>query len=327
MTLPMNLTIMVHPSDPESNLTVPNEDLPDTVIRLAMKLLRLQKENSPFCVYTKSLPSQMIHPSIVFQHIRDKDVYQKELLRIVENYEETVMFLRELQPDVSEDDLRWVLSVIQSRAFGNGMGQELLVPYVDIMNHGDLRTNELFAEHSKANVTYGWWRPQENKNGPEDWRMVVKARKTILEGEELFVSYGDHSNEFFLLFYGFVPFCNPRDEFVLFQNLDDVLQWFFETWPDARGDITNDQLDQLKRKIRIEGKMSHVVKLNVCADGSLSPILEHFFELLGKRCNLQAKDLMTRACLDHLSDPNIKKLLGDFVSLRDSSPEEDTFFK
>jgi len=143
---------------------------------------------------------------------------------------------------MTEDDIRWSLAVIQSRSFGNGMGQEVLIPFVDMMNHGDLDTNELFLEHPLANVTYGWYQSGDG-TGPESWTMVIKARNTILEGEELFVSYGDHSNEYFLLYYGFVPLYNPRDEFVLFQNLDEILSWYFDRKPDARGSITDEQLE------------------------------------------------------------------------------------
>lgn len=241
-------------------------------------------------------------------------------------YEDTVAFLMQLKlKDVSERDVRWALAVIQSRSFGNGMGQEMLVPFIDIMNHGDLNTNELFPEHPLANVTYGWLRSGDDANKPENWKMVIKARQTILEGEELFVSYGDHSNEFFLLYYGFVPLYNPRDEFVLFHNLDEILSWFFEHRPQERGSITDAELAKLKDQIRIKGEMADVVKMNLCADGSISPIMLQFFTFLCHGSKKDAIELITEACLERLRQS--ASLLVDLQILKDSAAQHTTFFE
>lgn len=224
---------------------------------------------------------------------------------------------------VTEGDARWALAVIQSRAFGNGMGQEILVPFIDIMNHGDLYTNSLFSDHPRANVTYGW-QQHDQLPGPEKWKMVIQAQETILEGEELFVSYGDHSNEFFLLYYGFVPLYNPRDAYTLFNNLDEILSWFFERFPSERGSMTDDQLEQLKRRIRIEGQMQEVVKMNLCADGSVSPIMEQFLKFLCHGDVPQGRQLLRRISQEHLQ--NSTTLLEDLKLLSESTPSTDPYF-
>ena len=228
-------------------------------------------------------------------------------------------------PEVSEEDIRWALAVIQSRSFGNGMGQEILIPFVDLMNHGDLHTNELFVDHPLANVTYGWLPAKKKATNPKEWSMVIEAKTTILEGEELFVSYGDHSNEYFLLYYGFVPLYNPRDEFVLFGNLDDILEWFFQRYPVRRGSITEDQLKQLKRSLRIEGDMAEIVKLNLCADGAVSPIMVDLFTFLNEgSANAAYKDI-AHACRQYLQTSS--SILDDLRALMHAAPSENLFFE
>ena len=241
-------------------------------------------------------------------------------------YESTVAFLMQLGiSGITERDIRWALAVIQSRSFGNGMGQEMLLPFIDIMNHGDFDTSDLFSDHPLANVTYGWLPSQEEDNRPENWKMVFQAKRTILEGEELFVSYGDHSNEFFLLYYGFVPLYNPRDEFVLFRNLDDILSWFFERFPEERASLTQDQIEQLKKQIRIEGHMSEIVKLNLCADGSISPIMLEFFSFLCSGSKVKAKEMIALVCQERLHTSS--HILEDLRLLRDAAPEDNDYFE
>ena len=37
------------------------------------------------------------------------------------------------------------------------------------------------------------------------------------------MSYGERSNDHFLLYYGFVPRKNPHDDVIIFENFDNML--------------------------------------------------------------------------------------------------------
>ena len=56
--------------------------------------------------------------------------------------------------------------------------------------------------------------------------LQVKATRDIEEGEELTFSYGERSSTDFLVHYGFVPLRNPRDDVVLFEDVDAALDWY-----------------------------------------------------------------------------------------------------
>ena len=48
------------------------------------------------------------------------------------------------------------------------------------------------------------------------------------------MSYGERSNDHFLLYYGFVPQRNPHDDVIIFENFDSAMMWhamcFDEFW-------------------------------------------------------------------------------------------------
>lgn len=67
MNLPMHLTMMVYPKDSEEQLEISDDDLPDTQIKLTIKLLKEKHKgrNSEFWPYIESLPKDMINPNTV----------------------------------------------------------------------------------------------------------------------------------------------------------------------------------------------------------------------------------------------------------------------
>ena len=40
------------------------------------------------------------------------------------------------------------------------------------------------------------------------------------------MSYGERNNDDFFLFYGYIPPLNPKDDYVLFSNIEDAIDWF-----------------------------------------------------------------------------------------------------
>lgn len=84
MSLPMNLTLMVYPDDEENCIQVEDSDLPDTVIRLAIKLLRLVKQKSSLVsAYVDALPQHLPNPSSMFKSVSEDDIYRAELQQVV----------------------------------------------------------------------------------------------------------------------------------------------------------------------------------------------------------------------------------------------------
>lgn len=122
------------------------------------------------------------------KYIQNDNINIESLNSIKKYYNETVNEIISILKssdlkDVAVEDVRWALAVVQSRAFGNGMGQELCIPYVDMMNHGDMLTNDMFPDHPRANVTYGWRKIESyEENSPKLWQMYLKAKQTIQKG-------------------------------------------------------------------------------------------------------------------------------------------------
>jgi len=80
----MNLTVMVCPDDEERSIQVEDSDLPDTVIRLAIKLLRLVKEKSSLVTaYVDAMPRCLPNPSSMFKSVSKDDIYREEMQQIV----------------------------------------------------------------------------------------------------------------------------------------------------------------------------------------------------------------------------------------------------
>ena len=83
LSLPMHLTLMVYPTDREMDVRISDSNLPDTVIRLAAKLLRMVQNRTDFCAYARCLPPSFPNPTSIFQHISKNDIYRSEMSKIV----------------------------------------------------------------------------------------------------------------------------------------------------------------------------------------------------------------------------------------------------
>ncbi|GMH32831.1 hypothetical protein BSKO_00665 [Bryopsis sp. KO-2023] len=322
--VPMHLSLMVYPFEIYQSLAIPSKGLPDTTIKLACKLIdeKNRGHKSPWFPYIASLPQNLTNPRSMSEGIAHVHAGSDAFSVILGNYDGTVQFMTSLGKNL--DDIRWALSVIQSRAFGNGRGQELLVPMVDSMNHGDLVSDNPFADEHQANVTYGWQRRGPD-NTPSNFEMVIKATRTISEGEELLVSYGDHENEYFYLYYGFVPMFNSRDDLVIFNGLDDAFEWYCNTYPKRAQNLSAEERKKLFKEVKVEGDLKNVIKMNICADGSVSPIMLEFFKMLFDGEEEEAELAIARSCFDLLQ--KLSGFLEDLESLSTPYSEEPNVFR
>ena len=77
---------------------------------------------------------------------------------------------------------------------------------------------------------------------------MFTAQKTLEPGEEATMSYGDRSNDHFLIYYGFIPKNNPHDDVIIFENFDSAMIWhamcFDEFW--RREDIQARELNAVR---------------------------------------------------------------------------------
>jgi len=77
------------------------------------------------------------------------------------------------------------------------------------------------------------------------------------------MSYGERSNDHFLIYYGFAPDNNPHDDCVLFSNLEHAMAWHSvahpELWegPDAelRERAANAAYDRVTKSLEAEGSV------------------------------------------------------------------------
>ena len=126
------------------------------------------------------------------------------------------------------------VGVVHSRTYGvasvddNAGYFRALLPLADMLNHGgdivtsvtrDETTGELTDMTVGLTDNIAWSRLDD------DGTIQFAATRDIPEGEEALMSYGERSNDHFLIYYGFAPDNNPHDDCVLFSNLEHAMVW------------------------------------------------------------------------------------------------------
>ena len=142
-------------------------------------------------------------------------------------------------PSFAVQLLEWALTLVHSRTFASaaregGVGVRMMVPLIDLLNHsGDQERGAPgpSAEGRVAATENVEWRLRPPPGGDEGgvWYMELVTLNSVADEEELVLSYGERSNDDFLLHYGFVPPRNPHDDFVLFEDWDAASEWLRTT--------------------------------------------------------------------------------------------------
>ena len=115
-----------------------------------------------------------------------------------------------------EEKYGWALSQIFSRTFriedarGRRAPRRVMIPIVDLLNHSSVE--------EEVNVT---WRVKEDLSA-----FIVEAKRNVGKDEELILSYGERNDQHFLLFYGFLPSMNPCNSVMMWENVDECLNWY-----------------------------------------------------------------------------------------------------
>ena len=121
--------------------------------------------------------------------------------------------------------LGWAMSAVSSRAFSFHSHRRLL-PLIDMANHSFTPSTRIESTDSQPYIT-------------------MYATRDLQAGDELTINYGPHSNDAYLIDYGFVIDDNPYDDLLLtfdFNNVQLALELIGESERDVR-------LDGWKRRL------------------------------------------------------------------------------
>ena len=129
--------------------------------------------------------------------------------------------------DVSPSLLGWAMSAASSRAFSFHSHRRLL-PLIDMANHS-------FTPSARIEATADSHPPA----------ITMYATRDVEAGDALTLNYGAHSNDAFLVDYGFVLDDNPHDDLLLSFDLANV-QLTLELIGESERDI---RLDGWKRRL------------------------------------------------------------------------------
>ena len=120
------------------------------------------------------------------------------------------------EEEEEEEKYGWALSQVFSRTFriedarGRRAPRRVMIPIVDLLNHSSVE--------EEVNVT---WRVKEDLSA-----FIVEAKRNVGKDEELILSYGERNDQHFLLFYGFLPSMNPCNSVMMWENVDECLNWY-----------------------------------------------------------------------------------------------------
>lgn len=114
---------------------------------------------------------------------------------------------------VDANALGWALGVVMSRAFRTGGPScpASMLPLIDMANHSFTPNAKVRALHSNNNNNTNTYM----KGSSRGVALAMVALKDIKVEEEITLSYGNLSNDFLLMDYGFIVAENPHDTVVL----------------------------------------------------------------------------------------------------------------
>ncbi|GMH33156.1 hypothetical protein BSKO_00990 [Bryopsis sp. KO-2023] len=240
-------------------------------VRLACKLLRLKSEGfqCPWYPYLQSLPDLVPGILSTFQW-EDMQAIEYQELKDKVNFDIWLVMdsWQRLSADAhggaSRDEYDWAMSIVHSRCFGvvgkkGGVGAHMLLPYVDMMNHGGDCTDGLLSGNAEAMDNVRWDVEASPDSPSTATDLCVYACRDIQKGEEILLSYGERNNDDFLLHYGFVPPRNPRDDVILFPGLEEAIEWYCQAFP-MEGDQS--EIDALKESALKAGEAEDVTPKN-----------------------------------------------------------------
>ena len=193
------------------------------------------------------------------------------------------------------DSFAAAVSVVHSRTYGvasaGGEGYfRALLPLADLLNHAG---DEYDAASSK-------WPPARAGDNiawstlDDDGTIEFAATRAVEPGEEATMSYGERSNDHFLMYYGFTPPRNPHDDVVLFSDVEHALSWHMvyhpEMWDAGTEEEANTRESAARAAVReVERALAET------SDGELAAAEPRFKVLPGGRCDARLVSLFAAA--------------------------------
>jgi len=219
--------------------------------RLAMRVMqeRAKGSGSRVAAYVATLPRRVATSPLAYDDDEVDDVQYgpgvSEIRAMREGVRKWYEKVKAEAPEaLGEGDVGYsafadAVSVVHSRAYGIAGDNEndgetvgyfrALLPLADMMNHGGdvvLDGSEDSEPRIAATDNIAW-----SVLG-DDGVISFAATRDIDEGEEALMSYGERSNDHFLIYYGFAPENNPHDDVVLFSNFEHAMVWHSVAHPE-----------------------------------------------------------------------------------------------
>jgi hypothetical protein len=225
--------------------------------RAYLELLPVDIETSPLH-YSEDLIAQICYPQAQ-NEIREMKTAVNKWFDLLEKDDFNVAIA-----GATREEFTKAVAVVHSRTYGMSSGEtgegyfRALLPLADLLNHG----GEQFLDENRSSTaivnteTVAWSEilvdddnvNDDNDDEQEAASIMFTAQKTLEPGEEATMSYGDRSNDHFLIYYGFIPKNNPHDDVIIFENFDSAMIWhamcFDEFW--RREDIQARELNAVR---------------------------------------------------------------------------------
>jgi len=219
-------------------------------VRLACRLLQERKkgEESAYAPYLELIPENVETSPL---HYAEEEISRACYPPMEKEIEEMRAAVKKWYDDLNGgegkealagatmEEFKNAVAVVHSRTYGVSSGDtgegyfRALLPLADLLNHGgDEYIDETRSVESTISTETVAW--SEITDEDEESEIMFTAQKSLEPGEEALMSYGERSNDHFLLYYGFVPHRNPHDDVIIFENFDSAMMWhamcFDEFW-------------------------------------------------------------------------------------------------
>ena len=203
------------------------------------------------------------------------------------------------------------VSVVHSRTYGVAGEQNqgyfrALLPLADLLNHaGDEYDPEASffergADDAETVSKKQMWPPARDADNVA-WSaldgsgtIAFAATKALAPGDEATMSYGERSNDHFLMYYGFTPPRNPHDDVVVFQDIEHALSWHMvfhpEIWDGGEEDEANARESAARAAVRATEELLASTK-----DGALMNAEPRLKVLPGGRADARLVSLFAAA--------------------------------
>ena len=160
--------------------------------------IKVLPDPTTICKWSRDQLRELQDPALVKAANEKWDHFRVQYIRLFSR-------LRARFPDDFPEELytenlfRWAILTVAARAFGRRLDWMALVPFADLLNHGNVATKYDF-----------------DVGGNDMFRLFPVGKNSYSKGCEVFNSYGRRDNAHLLLHYGFAILDNEHDHVQMF---------------------------------------------------------------------------------------------------------------